>query len=122
MSKDLSDWFKCSHCHEKKMSVKQVIGVGNYSLNLECPCGFRYVERDTSSDNWNREISIVQLIKRREAPQVSSKLLSLVECPHCNSDSVEVWLFSDNPGETIGHTRIDCQDCPEVLTKEISHG
>lgn len=125
MAINFSDWFVCSHCGTTDMSVKQVLGMGNYSLNFECPCGFRHVERDASSDNWNRKISILQMIQRRGTPEVSNKVSKMAQCPYCESEEVEVWLFSDNPGkqsgETIGHTRLDCKQCPEVLTKEISH-
>ena len=125
---DLSDWFECSQCGETDVSVKRVLGLGNFSVNVECSsCRFRHVERDKSSDNWNQRIKLKQYLtgRRLKAPKASRKAQKLVNCPRCHSENVEFWVYSNNSGlgngDTTGHVRLDCQDCNAVKTTESSH-
>lgn len=124
----LSNWFVCSRCKNTSVSAKQVLGMGNFSVNVECGnCGLRHVERDASSDNWNKKITVKQYLtgKRFRAPRASRKGQRLVRCPNCNSKDVDFWVYSDNSGlgngETNAHVRLDCLDCGEVKKTNVSH-
>lgn len=125
---NVSEWFVCPKCDETSPTAKQVIGQGNFSLNIECgKCSFRHVERDANSDNWNTVITVKQHLRgeRLIAPKASRKAQGLVRCPRCESRDVEFWVYSDNSGlingETVGHVRLDCSDCGEFERTNVSH-
>lgn len=128
MTKD-SEWFKCSNCgEEENVSVKRVLGLGNFSVNIECGhCNSRHVERDASSDNWNKPISIKHKVtgKTIRYPKGSRKIHKMVSCPDCENEEIDVWVYSDNPGlengETIGKLRLNCNCCSKVEEYSISH-
>lgn len=124
-----SDWFECTECGESdNLSVKKVLGLGNFSVNIDCGgCNHRHVERDPSSENWNKPISIKHRITGRNirSPKGSRNIHKMLSCPLCGSSDVEFWIYSDNEGlgsgETVGHLRFDCKSCPEIEESSISH-
>lgn len=125
---DIGDWFECPECGESdNLSVKQVLGLGNFSVNLECKCGFRHVERDPSSDNWDSSIKFKQFItgQNMKAPSVGRVARKCTECPNCHSNNVRFWIYSDNPGldngKTVGHVRLDCESCSANTTTSVEH-
>lgn len=125
---NVSEWFNCPECNESEnLSVKQVLGLGNFSVNIECGCGFRHVERDPSSDNWNKSIKFKQFVSGRKfkAPETSRVFSKACQCPKCASENVESWVYSENAGldkgETVGHLRLNCRDCDANTTTAISH-
>lgn len=126
---NLSNWFHCPKCNESNnLSVKQVIGLGNFSVNIDCGmCGFRHVERDPDSDNWNKRIDVKQSILGRKIryPKSSRTLSNSCSCPKCGSKNVESWVYSENSGldsgNIEGHVRLNCKDCNASLITSVSH-
>lgn len=125
---ELSKWFVCPECDNPDTTAKQVLGLGNFSVNIECErCRFRHIERDASSDNWNKKITVKQYLtgERFRAPRASKKGQRLVRCPKCDSKDVDFWVYSDNGGlgngETVGNVRLDCLGCGAVKKTSVSH-
>lgn len=125
---EISEWFVCPECDNSNPTAKQVLGLGNFSVNVECDkCRFRHIERDASSDNWNKTITVKQYLtgNRFRAPRASRKGQNLVRCPRCDSEDVDFWVYSDNSGlgngESVGHIRLDCLDCAELKKTSVSH-
>lgn len=123
------EWFECPRCSESEdISVNKVLGFGNFSLEVKCgACNYRHVERDPSSDNWNKSISIKQRLtgRNRRSPKGSRKIHQMISCYKCQSQSVEFWIYSDNEGlgggETVGRIRLDCKSCQNIEEDTISH-
>jgi DNA-directed RNA polymerase subunit M/transcription elongation factor TFIIS len=125
---NLSDWFHCPKCQKGSINAKQVLGLGNFSLDLECDyCDFRHIERDASSENWNSKITAKQYLTgdKFRAPRASRSGQKLVTCPKCGNEEVEFWVYSDNSGlgngETVGRVRLDCSNCQGMEKTSVSH-